>query len=300
MMNSGQPGAVAADRAPARTVIGLAVALVGIALLSASCIRVDVGIRVNDDGGGTVSFLTAIDSSAAGSLAKSLGGTSSDSDSGFTNIDKSTLPAGSTVEPYKEGKYEGARVTTPFRPGDDIAAIVNQISSSTSSAESGGVADPGSSSPLFEEFSLAKEGEGWTFKATISPENDITSGTGDLVSPEQLKVLFKDASFTVRVKLPGSVTSHNADSVKNGELIWKIDIFATKARTLSARTGPSKDGGFPTAPVVGGVAAVAVLVALAGFIAARRRRVAVESAASTPLTGAEESEPAPGEDSPTA
>ena len=259
---------------------GLPVAVAVVALLSASCIRVDVGIQVNDDGSGTVSFVTAIDSSAAGSLAKSLGGTESSSGAGpdFTNLDKSTLPEGSTVEPYKDGKYEGARVTTPFRTGDDIAAIVNEVSSSTSSAETGAGSDTGTNSPLFEQFALTREADGWSFKATINPASGVTAGANDLVSPEQLKVLFKDASFTVRVKLPGSVVSHDADSVgKNGELIWKLDIFATKARTLSARTGPSTGGGFPVLPVAAGAAGVLVLAGVAGFVARRRRGIAAGS-----------------------
>ncbi len=279
---------------------GLALAVAAASVFFAGCIRVDIGIRVDDDGSGTVSFLTAIDTSAAGSLAKSLGGTtSSDSEPEFGDVDESTLPAGSKVEPYKEGKFQGARVTTPFRPGDDIAAIVNQVSSSTGTGQGG--AGSGGDSPLFEHFELTKEADGWSFKATINPESGMGAGGEDLMSPEQMKALFKDASFTVRLKLPGSVKSHNADSVgKNGELKWKIDIFANKARTLSARTGPSTGGGFPVLPVVGGVAVVVGLAVIGGFLVIRRRSATPGSIAEVAAAQPDEGVAAPAGDVPPA
>jgi hypothetical protein len=250
-----------------RRSLGAAVALVGIALLSASCIKIDIGIQLKADGSGTISFLTAVDSTYTDAFSSSIGGATGTPDTGssFTSIDKSKLPPGATVTPYSQGKYKGEQVTAPFKSADDLPGIIEQISASSGSSTD----TPGSSSSsVFDNFSLKGTGETWAFDATVpAPSSQDLGSFG--VTPEQLKVLFKDASFTVRLKLPGSVSSSNADSTKGGELTWNLDIFATQPRTLSARSKPGGSG-FPVVPVV--AVAVVAVAAGAAFIVVRRRR----------------------------
>lgn len=247
--------------------LGAAIALVAVSLLSASCIKIDIGIHLNADGSGTVSFLTAVDSTLTDSLTSSLGGSASSTGTDFTSIDKSKLPPGATVTPYSQGKFKGEQVTAPFKSADDLAGIIEQISASSGSSSD---TPTGGTNKVFDTFSLKGTGESWTFDATVTPPTNGQDLGSMGLTPEQIKTLFKDASFTVRLKLPGSVGDNNAASNKNGELTWNLDIFATQPRTLSARSKPGSGGGFPVLPVV----AVVVVAVAAGavFIVVRRRR----------------------------
>lgn len=247
--------------------LGAAVALIAISLLSASCIKVDIGIHLNADGSGTVSFLTAVDSTVADSLSSSFGGSAGSTGTDFTSIDKSKLPPGATVTPYSQGKFKGEQVTAPFKSADDLAGIIEQINASSGSSSD---TPTGGSDRIFDSFSLKGTGESWTFDATVAPPANGQDLSSFGITPDQLKTFFKDASFTVRLKLPGSVSSSNADSNKGGELTWNLDIFATQPRTLSARSKPGSGGGFPVVPVV----AVVVVAVAAGavFMVVRRRR----------------------------
>lgn len=249
--------------------LGAAIAMLAISLLSASCIKIDIGIHVNADGSGTVSFLTAIDSTVAGTLSSSFGGSAGSATPGsdFTSIDRSKLPAGATVTPYSQGKFKGEQVTAPFKSAADVAGIIEQISASSGSSSD---TPTGGSDSVFDAFSLKGTGESWTFDATVKPPSNGQDLGSMGLTQEQIKTFFKDASFTVRLKLPGSVSNNNADSNTGGELTWNLDIFATQPRTLSARSQPGSGGGFPVLPVV---AFVAVALAVgAVFIVVRRRR----------------------------
>jgi len=269
--------ASASLRRPARIALAAA-ALVAVAILSAACIKFDVGIQLNDDGSGTVTVLTAFDTKALDDFSKSLGGSSSSSSPAddLTKVDTSKLPAGTKVEKYKDSKYTGAKVTAPFKSPGDIAAIVNQIAESDST---GDTSPSAGGSKFFDKFSLVKDGGVWKFSATVSAP--AASSGGDIgLKPEDLKKLFKDASFTFRLKFPGGFGENNADSSSNGELTWKLDIFASSARTLTATSGSGTggDGGggddFPILPVVGGGIVLIILVAGGAFLMMRRKPAA--------------------------
>ena len=91
-------------------------------VFSTACIRADMGVSVKDDGTGTITLVEAIDVKAFADAMKQFGsvlggGSTPSSPSDIFNekdIDKSKLPPGSTVEKYKDGNFEGVKVTTPF------------------------------------------------------------------------------------------------------------------------------------------------------------------------------------------
>lgn len=233
-------------------------------LVASACFRVDVSVTVNDDGSGTVSLLSAINVETLKSVAGSLGGDTTAPK--VDDVDRSKLPPGSKVESYKDGPYEGVRVTFPFKEGDDLGKLLQGASPGN---DSGDTASAGAS---FDSFVLEREGDGWRFEAIVKPSAGNSSGEQAL-SPEAMKQFFKDASFTVRLALPGSVTSHNADHVDGSKLTWDIDFLATQPRTLSAHSRPGGgDDDFPVWPVVIGGAVVLVLLAGAGAAIVYRRR----------------------------
>ena len=245
-------------------------ALLALAVLATGCFRAEIAIRVNADGSGTVSVLTAFDRSlmeaSGGDDASGLGAFDL---SDLTEIDESELPPGASVEPYEEGDFIGVRVTAPFEAGDDVAASIDRILAGTG----------GESSPLagddaaFRRLVLERDGDGWRFEA----EMDISAGElteetgGDPFSEAFARLLLGDASFVVRLSLPGESVSHNADEIgPDSELVWNIDIFGGETRTLSASSDASGEGGGGGTTIV--VAVAALLVVVLAVVYVRRQR----------------------------
>ncbi len=251
-------------------------ALLAFAVLATGCIRAEIAIRVNADGSGTVSVLTAFDRS----FMEALGGDDASAGGAFelsslTEVDESELPFGASVEPYEEGDFVGVRVTVPFESGDDVAASIDRIFAGTG----------GESSPLagddsaFRRLVLERDGDGWRFEAEIDiSAGELTEGAeDDPLGGALAELLFQDASFVVRLSLPGEIVSHNADEIgPDGELVWNIDIFGAETRTLSASSDVSGEGGGGGTTIVVAVAAllIAILVVAGVFVARRQRGAA--------------------------
>ncbi len=249
-------------------------ALLALGVLATGCIRAEIAIRVNEDGSGTVSVLTAFDRSfmeAFGEDDASGGGTFELS--GLTEVDESELPPGASVEPYEEGDFVGVRVTVPFESGDDVAASIDRIFAGTG----------GESSPLagddsaFRRLVLERDGDAWRFEAEMELNtSELTGETeDDPLGGALAELLFQDASFVVRLKLPGEVVSHNADEIgPDGELVWNIDIFGGETRTLSASSDVSGEGGGGGTTIVAAVAVLLVVVLAVVYVYVRRQRSA--------------------------
>ena len=245
----------------------LAVALLTLAAVGAGCIRVEVAIRVNDDGSGTVAVLMAFDRALM-----ELAGDDVDL-SEFTEIDESELPPGSSVEPYDEGDFIGVRVTAPFESGDDVAASIDRLF-----AEAGGESEGlAGDDAMFRRFVLERDGDTWRFEAEMEiSASDLAGETdGDLLGEGVAQFLLQDASFVVRLALPGQVMEHDADEVgSDGELVWNIDIFGGETRALSA-TSELNGGGGGGATIAVAVAALLIAgLVVAGVILVRRARAA--------------------------
>lgn len=253
-------------------------ALLALAVLATGCIRAEIAIRVNADGSGTVSVLTAFDRSFMEAFGEDdASGLGTFDLSSLTEIDESELPSGASVEPYEEGDFVGVRVTVPFESGDDVAASIDRIFAGTG----------GESSPLagddsaFRRLVLERDGDGWRFEAEMEiSAGELTEGTegteGDPLGEAFARLLLGDASFVVRLSLPGEIVSHNADEIgPDGELVWNIDIFGGETRTLSASSdlsGEGGSGGGGTTIVVAVAALLISVLVVAGVFVARRQR----------------------------
>jgi hypothetical protein len=268
-------------------------------VFSTACIRADMGVSVKDDGSGTITLVEAIDTKAFADAMKQFGGalgggTTPSNPSDIFNekdIDKSKLPPGSTVEKYKDGNFEGVKVTTPFAKPEDVLPTLNKVADSIQGLDDlgslggnttsrpnttrpGATPTPqrssssGSPSDAFDKFSIAKTSDGWKFEATAKATGGAASGLGgdDAMTQALMGAILKDASVTFSLRMPGKVTETNADSNKNGELKWNLPLTSTQAKTLSATTvgsgtsgGGGGDDGFPIIIVIGVIVAVAVI-----------------------------------------
>ncbi len=236
------------------------------AILLTGCVRIEIVMRVADDGSGMISFLTAIDSSAMDALG-ALDPGASDAASGFTEVDESSLPPGATAELYEEGTFVGSRVMIPFAASGDVAATIAGLA--------GDASDFAGPDGLFERFALESDGDGWLFEAQFPQDmmGDVAGADAPELDPALLGPLLSEASFTVRVALPGTVVEHNADRIEGDELIWDLGILDPGSRPMMARTELGGGEGISPALIV---AATVVVVAAAagGFWAVRRRRAA--------------------------
>jgi hypothetical protein len=267
-------------------------------VFSTACIHADMGVSVQDDGSGTITLVEAIDTKAFAEAMKQfggmLGGTSTPSNPSDifseNDIDKSKLPAGSKVEKYKDGNYEGVKVTTPFSKPEDILPTLNKVGNAlegvgdlaslggSTTKPSGGTARPGatptptksssgnSPSDAFDKFTLAKTSDGWKFDATAKSVGSLGDVGSDPMTAALMGSILKDASVTLTLRLPGKVAQTNADSNKNGQLQWNLPLTSTQPKTMSATTvgsgtssgGGGDDSGFPI--IIIGVVIAAVVV----------------------------------------
>jgi len=251
-----------------KTACGLLV----IVLLMASCIRIDATITVEDDGSGSVDFLSALNIEAlTGVLGDfdipegELGDTAELCD-GFESefSDTAALPVGATVTPYDEDGFCGTRVQYDLDPSLDQSTQLEEI--------------------LDPSVRLYKEGDNWFFETAVDTE-EITSGAGD-APPAMIDALFADASFTITVDLPGRAVEgqNNATEVgSDGTFTWNLNILNPPAR-LFAQTEPGGGGGDSGGDSGGGInplliaAVVALLAAAIGFFLWKRNNDAAASA----------------------
>jgi hypothetical protein len=239
-----------------------------LALVLTGCFRIELGIELNDDGSGRMSLLAAVDTS----LAEQFGDAGGELANPFDEIEVDDLPSGATVEPYQDGDFEGVRVTVPFEAGDDVASTVERLFADLDDGDDGLTGEDGG----FERFVLERDGDGWRFDAELSGTSADLGGSDDAFGAAFAQALLGDASFLIRLKLPGDVVEHNADEVgPDGELIWEIDLFEAGNRELSARSEPGSGGG--SSGTVIAVVVVVGLLALAGggaYYLSRRRPAA--------------------------
>jgi hypothetical protein len=268
-------------------------------VFATACIHADMAVSVQDDGSGTITLVEAVDTKAFADAMKQFGGMLGGTSSTPSNpsdifsekdIDKSKLPPGAKVEKYKDGNYEGVKVTAPFSKPDDVLPTLNKVGDAlegvgdlaslggSTTRPSGGTARPGatptptrsssgnSPSDAFEKFTLAKTSDGWKFDATAKSVGNTGDIGNDPMTQALLGSILKDASITFSLRLPGKVTQHNADSLKDGELKWNLPLTSTQPKAMSATTvgsGTSSGGddgsGFPIVIVIIVIAAVVVV-----------------------------------------
>ena len=109
--------------------------LLAIMLLMASCIRVDGAIKIEDDGSGTVNFLSALNTESLTSVLgdfdipeEELGDTAELCD-GFSSDfnDTDGLPAGAVITPYDQDGFCGSRVEYSLSPSLDQSTNIQEV-----------------------------------------------------------------------------------------------------------------------------------------------------------------------------
>ena len=190
-------------------------ALVVVVLTTATgCLRMDVAIRVEPDGTGTVEIEMLL-SETLTELAEAF----SDEDAGdlcAEMLDESAMsdmPAGAEARELSKDGWCGAEISFPFTDFD------------------------------LTEFSTA---DGmpirlWVENQTVFFDLDVSDLTADFeedMSFEQMAAMAKvfdleldEPKMVFEVTLPGASVDHNADSTQGSTFNWELDLFGDESRT---------------------------------------------------------------------
>ncbi|MDE2765598.1 MAG: hypothetical protein OXI25_04095 [Chloroflexota bacterium] len=218
------------------------------------CFRIELAIRVHEDGSGVADIVLAIEDS----FLRLAGAEPTD----FADSpDPETLAPGATLEEYRQDGFTGQRVSFEVPDMEQLPQALAEALGDDSEA-------------VLSGLELVRDGEGWRFSLPPAPLGEQTaSGLGGADSLEQLGSLLESASYVVRLALPGEVTDHNADRVEGDELVWELDLISTEPRALSARSQPP-GGSSDWAILAIGIGGAAALITAVVLLARLSRRSA--------------------------
>lgn len=207
----------------------LLLVLLAAGLLSA-CADLEIEVALNEDGSGTLRTAVSLNRALLDGLSD--GHASAASLLTDAGLDASTFPTGVLYQPVDTDEVVGFRLEIPFTTGADPAAQIDEAFASLG-PDVGPLVGPGGP---FEAFTLTRNGDAWRFEATTASSD----------SPDGLSALLtQDASFTFRLRLPGEVTSTNADRTRDdGTLEWDLPLDGS-SRSLAARATAGGSSGVP-------------------------------------------------------
>ena len=226
-----------------------------VALVTAGCADLEIGIVLEEDGSGVLTTQITFNRPLLEQL--SAGDLTAEELLAEAGIDRDALPPGAGVELIDTEELVGARLTLPFEASDDPAAAIDQAFAAIDEPGNNVI---GAGGP-FEAFTLFRDGENrWVFRAQTAP-TDEADGLSAL--------LLGDASLIVHLSLPGEVIEHDADLLEDGVLTWELPL-AGEARALNATsTAESERFGIPL--VIAFVLVAVTLAAALALVAMRRR-----------------------------
>ena len=239
-------------------------ALVVVVLTTATgCLRMDVAIRVEPDGTGTVEIEMLL-SETLTELAEAF----SDEDAGdlcAEMLDESAMsdmPAGAEARELSKDGWCGAEISFPFTDFD-----LTEIST-----------DDGMPIRL------------WVENQTVFFDLDVSDLTADFeedMSFEQMAAMAKvfdleldEPKMVFEVTLPGASVDHNADSTQGSTFNWELDLFGDESRTSFYASADmsrsdnsdnaSSSGLFLVGGLVGGLGLAAILAFAVRIRSARK------------------------------
>jgi hypothetical protein len=146
----------------------------------------------------------------------------------------------------------------------------------------------------FSEFSYEFDDSTATLAARVESTGiDDLGGEGLPIDPSEITGDIFSAN--VIVKMPGTVTEHNADEVRSdGSLVWKLSLTGTKEIFAAATFGESSQDWIWF--IVGGVLLLGVIAAIAAVMASRKDAEKAVAEAAAAHEDEQEEELSAGED----
>ena len=208
-----------------------------LAFLLAGCFRVDMDVEVSSDDTVSGTAVIAIDESLI-----ELSGQSADDI--FSDVDRSELPEGASVEAYSEDGFVGQQITFEDVPLEEFTS-----------------SDTFSGSGLGDELRIVREGDEFVVTGALDMSGDQFT---DTEIPQQFLENFE---FTISITFPGEVTSSTGE-VDGNTVTWRPQVGENTRIEARASAIPS-----PSSPwlIVLLVALGAFLLGAVAFLLMRRR-----------------------------
>jgi hypothetical protein len=231
-------------------------------VLSACRIESNIMIDINDDGSAKVTFEVGIDDELLELMAEN------GASEGDLIADLGSLPGGDgEVSTRKEGDMNYTVVTADV---DDLSAW------DATRLDDGG----------FATFNYTFDEKNASLSATIEGQDEDDLGGDFGFDPSVITGEFFSAEVIVR--MPGTVTQHNADEVRDGALVWHLPLSGSLDIFAESKFGSS--GSSMIWIVVAVVGTLGILAALAVVVVKRNES---EKAVAEAVTAHEATEPSP-------
>jgi hypothetical protein len=208
-----------------------------IALLLASCFKVNMTLDVAEDDTVSGSAIIAIDKQLVELSGQDVGDL-------FENADTANLPPGATVEPYDDGDFVGQEITFDSVPLERFSGASDPLTGAS------------------EELSITRQGNEFHVSGNLDMSGQEFTGNDQI--PQQVLDSFE---FVISITFPGEVKSATGE-IDGNTVTWEPNFGENNRIEAVASAIPS--GGSPLPWIL--IAAAVVVVLLAALLLIRARR----------------------------
>ena len=167
-------------------------------LLMAGCARYEFSLTVNDDGTGEMEIVFTVPEGVEQPLLPP------------------DAPEGAEAFVSDDG-WHGWRMSLPFHKPDDVDIIRSALNPDQKA---------------LHDFTVTQRPTGgWNYDHTIPAFTRLDTSALDLGTGDDA-----GGHYLIRVRLPGSIASHNATRIEDGVLVWELDHTSDSPVTLTAVT----------------------------------------------------------------
>jgi hypothetical protein len=235
-----------------------------IALLLASCFKVNMALDVAQDDTVSGSAIIAVDKQLVQLSGQNV-------DDLFKNADTANLPPGATVKPYDDGDFVGQEITFDSVPLDKFSGTGDPLTGTS------------------EQLSITRQGDEFHVSGSLDMSGQEFTGNDQI--PQQVLDSFE---FVIKITFPGEVKS--ATGLIDGNTVTWEPKFGENNR-IEAVASAIPSGGSPLIWIL--IAAGVLVVLLVAFLLIRARRPqpvtgAIEGASTeATMTAAPPADPSP-------
>ena len=212
-------------------------ALAAIALLLASCFKVDMTLDVSQDNTVSGSAVIAVDKKLVALSGQNV-------DDLFKNADSTNLPPGASVAPYDDGDFVGQEITFDSVPLERFSGANDPLTGAG------------------EELSITREGDEFHVSGNLDMSGQEFTGNDQI--PQSVLESFE---FGISITFPGEVKSATG-AIDGNTVTWEPKFGENNRIEAVASAIPS--GGSPLVWIL--IAAGVLIVLLVAFLLIRARR----------------------------
>lgn len=226
------------------------------ALLLSGCFRYQSTLVVHEDGSGQAQELLVVDRR----VVESMFDTDSDIEAHLPRAADFDLPDWVIATDYADGTYEGVVMDIVFDEPEQLNDRLNSLHDLLA-VTVGSVAST--------DVRVERLRDGWDFTMRTADLAQVPTLPG--TRPDAgVAELYRGAQLVFALQLPGRVVDHNADSLVDGQLVWRISAQSVQtqmyARTTTSdalASSPRTNGRLQIATAVATLGGIAVFTAVA-------------------------------------